>query len=49
MDNKRNCRKIRCSRCKKNILFSKNDIWEEDRDSYVTCENCDYDNKLKKK
>lgn len=48
-DETRNKRKIKCSRCKKNILFSKNDVWEEGRESYVACDNCGFDNKLRKK
>lgn len=49
LDSKRNCRKIKCSRCKKNILFNKEDIYEGDNDEkFVRCEICGHENRLKK-
>lgn len=49
MDIKRNCRKIKCSRCKKNILFNKDDIYDGENDEkLVDCETCGHTNKLKK-
>lgn len=45
----RNKRKIKCSRCHKNIMFSKVDIYEGENDEkFIQCENCGHENKIKK-
>lgn len=49
LDSKRNCKKIRCLRCKKNVLFNKDDIYDgEHVERFVECENCSHENRLKK-
>lgn len=45
----RNKLKIKCSRCRKNIMFSKMDIYDgEHGERFVECENCSHENRLKK-
>ena len=49
LDPNRNKRKIKCSRCNKNILFNKEDIYDgQNEEKYVECENCGHENRLKK-
>ena len=48
MGTNRNKKRIKCCRCGKHIFFSKEDMYTEDRDTYVDCQSCNHANKLKK-
>lgn len=48
MTKNRNKRKIKCSRCNKDIFFYKEEIYQDDTARYINCTNCGHDTKLRK-
>lgn len=48
MSSTRNKKKVKCLRCGKNIFFSREDIYQDDRDNYIDCPNCGHSTKLRK-